>query len=132
MSGHGFQVMCCKNPQSPILCQCTVILRILIFFLQNLLINTDEVNDVVKLIRFVFAGIRDDSRPSLWSGHTNDNIAPQYVYGYFAQQRLQIVQHFQINQLPHYFGLSHHLQKLNMMLRFIEITKQYLFYNRDV
>lgn len=39
--------------------------------------NMDGVNDVVKLIHLIFTGIRDDSRPSLWSGHANDNIAPQ-------------------------------------------------------
>ena len=82
------------NPQSPILCQCAFIIRILFFFLENLLMKMDGVNDVVKLIHLIFTGIRDGSRPSLWSGHTNDNIAPQemlYVYGYFSQQRLQIV-----------------------------------------
>lgn len=91
-------------------------------------------HDVVKLVHFISVGSRGDTSPSLWNGHTKVNAALHKGYKDMDilpfEQRLQIVQHFQLYQLPHVFGLSHHPQKLNTMSRFIEkITKQFAFPN---
>lgn len=64
-----------------------------------------RVHDVVKFVLFISVGSRGDTRPSLWNGHSKANAALHKGYMDMDilpfEQRLQIVQHFQLYQLPH-------------------------------